>query len=337
MATLKELSDLTGYSSATISRILNGDPSLSVTPEARRRVLEAAGQLNYQATRSHRGRTPKTRLRVGVAEMLTPDQQLEDPYYLYLGGFVRRLCSERKYACLSLQSSPDSPLDGIVAVGIFTPEQIDALAARTPNVVFLDSSPDPGRFDSVVLDYDRGIALALEALVDLGHRRIGFVGPARKLDDRGAPAPEVRRQSFLDHMAGHGLTKSAVLVDCPMETDAAARAVGELLDGDASLPTALLCANEEAAVGALRALHSRGVAVPAAMSVVSFNDTPRSALLDPPLTSVATHEKEMAAAALRLLCERAVPGNSGPVRTLPLKLVVPPSLTLRESMGTAGG
>ena len=71
MATLKELADRTGYSPATISRILSGDPSLSVTAEARRKVLEEAGRLNYTATRSRRGRSPKGLLRVGVAEMLT--------------------------------------------------------------------------------------------------------------------------------------------------------------------------------------------------------------------------------------------------------------------------
>ena len=59
MATLKELADRTGYSPATISRILNGDPSLSVSEEARRKVLEEAGRLNYTATRSRRGRTLK--------------------------------------------------------------------------------------------------------------------------------------------------------------------------------------------------------------------------------------------------------------------------------------
>lgn len=59
MATLKELADRTGYSPATISRILSGDPSLSVTAEARRKVLEEAGRLNYTATRSRRGRSPE--------------------------------------------------------------------------------------------------------------------------------------------------------------------------------------------------------------------------------------------------------------------------------------
>ena len=68
MATLKELADRTGYSPATISRILNGDPSLSVSEEARRKVLEEAGRLNYIATptRSRPFRVRPRRLRVAV-------------------------------------------------------------------------------------------------------------------------------------------------------------------------------------------------------------------------------------------------------------------------------
>ena len=69
--------------------------------------------------------------------------------------------------------------------------------------------------------------------------------------------------------------------------------------------------------------------------MVSFNDTPRSALVDPPLTSVSTHVDEMARTALRLLVERAALPGKQPVRAIPLKVVVPPSLTVRESSGPA--
>ena len=123
MATLKELAQSTGYSPATISRILSGDPSLSVSDEARQRVLEEAGRLNYAATKSRRGRAPKSLLRIGLAERLTPQQQLDDPYFLYLGGLVRRHCLEQRYVCLPIPALGDSylppegeGLDGIVAV-----------------------------------------------------------------------------------------------------------------------------------------------------------------------------------------------------------------------------
>lgn len=342
MATLKELARRTGYSPATISRILSSDPSLSVTPEARRKVLEEAGRLNYTATRSRRGRAPKGVLRVGMAEMLTPAQQLDDPYYLYLSGFFRQGCLDKKYTCFPLEPRGEGflppegeKLDAIAAIGLFTPAQIQALAALCPNVVFLDSSPLESRFDSVVLGYELGISLALDHLTGLGHERIGFIGPAYQLDDRRQQAPEVRRQLFLRQMQQRGLSNSSLLLDCPMEAEAAAREVGRFLRSAPPLPTAFLCANEEVAIGALRALEGAGLSVPGRLSVVSFNDTPRSALVEPPLTSVSAHVEEMAQVALRLLGERAAPPGRVPVRTLPLKVVVPPSLTVRRSSGPA--
>ena len=117
MATLRELAERTGYSAATISRILSGDPALSVSMEARRKVLEEAGRLNYTATRSRRGRAPKGVLRVGIAEMLTPAQQLEDPFYLYLSGFVRQGCLDRKYTAVPLESRRGLPAPGGGAAG----------------------------------------------------------------------------------------------------------------------------------------------------------------------------------------------------------------------------
>ena len=342
MATLKELSDRTGYSPATISRILSGDPSLSVSPDTRHKVLHEAGRLNYSATRSRRGRTPKGALRIGIAEMLTPAQQLEDPYYLYLSGFFRQGCLDKKYTYLSLDprgqgfAPPEGErLDAIAAIGLFTPAQIESMAALCPNLIFLDSSPFESRFDSVVPGYELGISLALEHLIGLGHRHIGFIGPTYKLDDRRQHAPEVRRQLFLQQMQQRQLLNHSFLLDCPMEVAATALAVNEFLRADTPLPTAFLCANEENAIGAVRALTQAGLSVPEQLSVVSFNDTPRSALVDPPLTSISTHVEEMAATALLLLNQRTRPPDRAPGRTIPLKVVVPPALVARQSSGPA--
>ena len=340
MATLKELAERTGYAPATISRILSGDPTLCVTAEARRRVLEEAGKLNYTATRSRRGRTPKSVLRIGVAEMLSPAQQLDDPYYLYLSSYVRQGCLDQRYTLVPLErrgrgfSAPEgAALDGIVAIGLFTPAQITALAALHSNLVFLDSAPYEDRFDSVVLNYELGLRLALEHLQQQGHRHIAFAGPSEKLDDRCQPAPEIRWELFRRLQSN----ASAMLVNCPMQTGAAAGAISAVLDAAPIRPTALLCANEEVALGALQAARQAGLRVPEQLSVVSFNDTPRSVLVDPPLTSICAHVHQMALAALRLLAERAETGAHTPVRTIPVKLVVPPSLIVRESSGPAPG
>lgn len=342
MATLKELSERTGYSAATISRILTGDPSLAVTEEARKRVLEEAGRLDYASTRSRRGRSPKTLLRIGVAEMLTPAQQLDDPYYLYLRNWVELACRERRCSFLPLARngdrflSPDGGVpDGIAAIGIFTPAQQCSLSELSKNLLFLDSSPNEARFDSVVLNYALGIRLALDHLLELGHVRIGFLGPAEKLGDNKEPAFEVRRSAFLSLMRQRGLSGQALLVEAPMDARSTAAALSAFFASGAPRPTAFIAANEENAVGALRAIYSAGFTVPGDFSLVSFNDTPLSPLFVPPLTSVSAHAEEMARTALRLLSQRSRENGHPPVRTLPQKVVVPPTLTVRESTGPA--
>jgi len=338
MATLKEIAERTGYSPATISRILSGDHTLSVTEEARRAVLEAAGKLNYSETRSRRGRTPKAVLRIGLADMLTPAQQLDDPYYLYLSNYVKQGCIEKKYALTTLERRNDlfvapsgEPLNGIIAVGLFTPKQIESLSAISPNVVFLDSSPFESRFDSVVLGYELGISLAIEHLIQLKHRKIGFVGPTFKYNDRHQSALEIRRQIYCNLMDKHGLQDEKVFVECTMELEPTINAWKEFLRSGQELPTAVICGNEDNAIGTIQCLTQEGFSVPKDISVVSFNDTPRSALLTPTLTSVSINAEEMANTALRLVYERAVLPEKKPMRKIPLKVVVPPTLVVRES------
>ena len=338
MATLKELAERTGYSQATISRVLNGDQTFSVPEEVRRKVLEEAGKTNYQETRSRRGRPPKSVLRVGIAEMLTPVQQLNDPYYLYLSNYVKQGCLDRKYPCIPLESRGENfvlprgeKLDGIVAIGLFSAAQIEALSNLNPNLVFVDSSPFESRFDSVVLGYKLGISLALEHLFTLKHRKIGFVGPKYKYNDRRQNALEVRRQLFIQQMEEHGLFDAEFMVECSMDIRSTVEAWEKYLDRGKPLPSAVLCANEENAMGTLKCLQERGYLIPNDISVVSFNDTPRSALISPSLTSVSIRTQEMANTALKLLADRVPVLGKFPVREVPLKIIVPPSLVVRDS------
>lgn len=336
MATLKELADRTGCSPAAISRILNADPTLSVSEETRRRVLEEAGRLNYSASKSRRGRAPKPLMRVGLAEMLSSSRQLDDPYFLYLGNHVRQGCQERKYACVPLEHQEGGFLlpegetvDGIVAIGYFPPEQIQALETISKHLVFLDFSPDEIRYDSVELGYELGIRLALEALTALGHRRLAFAGPADR--PYGQLGPEPRYQAFLQLTAPQPQL-SCQVVSCPMQGRAIEPNLAELLSHPQDRPTALLCANEEIALAAVRTAEHLGLDIPGDLSVVSFNDTPRSALVRPALTSVSVHTQEMANAALRLLAERVL-GVSLPPALGRKKWSSPPPLSLRESTG----
>lgn len=342
MATLKELSERTGYSITTISRVLNGDVTLSVPEEVRRKILEEAGKTNYHETRSRKGRTPKSHLRVGLAEMLTPAQQLNDPYYLYLSNYIKQGCIDKRYTCIHLESRGEGyilprseKLDGIIAIGLFTNTQIDSLSNLSKNIVFVDSSPFESRFDSVVLGYELGLSLALDHLMELGHTRIGYVGQLYKYSDRRQDELEIRRKLFNRLMMERNLYDPELIINCNMDIESAIEAWKEHLKLGKPLPSAVFCANEENAVGTLRQLQQEGYSIPKDISVVSFNDTPRSALISPSLTSVSVNTSEMANTALRMLAERARISGREPIRTLPLKVIVPPAIVIRESTAQA--
>lgn len=333
MATLKELAAYTNLSIATISRILNNDPTMAASEDTRRRVLEAAGTLGY---RKHNKNKVTSSIRFGVAEMLTPAEQLEDPFYLYLKNFVAQECMEQKIDLVPLQREGENfvvpypvPINGIIAIGIFTRAQIEALHQLSDTLIFLDSSPDEARSDSVVINYRLGIEQALEHLFSLGHRQIGFVGPADKLDDWKQPAPEIRRQLFIHFMSTHNDYESNFLIDVPTNAVLTEQAVTTYLQQGCPLPTAFLTANEENAIGTVRALKTAGFSIPEDVSIISFNDTPLSELMEPPLTSISTRVQEMSCMAVHLLMERT--NNSGFTRDIPVKMIVPPTLVVRGS------
>lgn len=340
MTTLKELSECTGFSQATISRVLNEDPTMSVTDATRDAILTAAGKLQYKGVkRAHKQEKDKrTGLRVAIAEMLTPAEQLADPYYLYLKTFAEKFVLDRHielcrlcYEGNTYRMAPEAEVDGVLAIGIFTDEQIEALSAISQNLVFLDSSPDETRFDSVVLNFELGVERALDHLYAQGHREIGFIGPNRKYDARKRPAPEVRRLCFVSYMRNRGLLREEYLFETPMEALAAREALLTRIQDGKKMPTALLAANEAAAIGAVGALRESGLTVPGEVSIISFNDTVISSLIDPPLTSISTHVEQMSTAAASILLRRAVERREGE-EFLPLKIIVPPSLIERQSV-----
>lgn len=341
MVTLRQIAELTGFSSATISRVLNNDPSMSVSEATRSKILEAAGKLQYK----NKKYASKNRMRyigeanrhrhIAIAEMLSLTEQLWDPYYLFLKNYAAQACIENGVDVTYLISEgesyrwPERPMDGILAIGIFTEAQVNNLAAACPNVVFLDSSPDEERYDAVVPNLALGVRQALDYLTGQGHRRIGFLGPQCKLDNKKRTAPEVRRQRYMEYMKERGLFQADLLLDAEEGDFNVWDVLGKRLRSAKPFPTALVAYNEETALAAVGALRAAGLGVPEDVSIISFNDTPLSQLSEPSLTSICAHVDAMSERAVKLLLERI-----GEPADVPCKIVLPTSVAERGS--TAG-
>lgn len=340
--TLKTLAEYTGFSLATISRVLNNDPSMTVSEETRRTIFDAAQKLGYAGGSGRRSQRIVTdTMTIGIAEMLSPAEQMTDPYFLYLKNFVEQTCFEQKVQTVTLRADEtgyhalsSSDIDGIIAIGFFSDAEIASMQLLSSNITFLDSSPNELLYDSVVLNFELGVRQALDYLRAHGHTRIGFIGPKRLSDEQKHFVLEPRRRFYEHYMRELGLFQPSLIIETPMRDQNAVenelRVRLNTLHRD-DQPTAIVTVNEESAIGAIHALRRLHLRVPDDMSVIGFNDTVMSSVVEPPLTSISPHLDYMAATAVRLVQQRASTPAHQSERHFPQKVVIPPALIVRGS------
>ncbi len=300
---------MAGVHPATVSRALNPETRPLVSDETADRILAVADSLGYRpntVARSLRTRRSNT---VGV---LIPD--LNNPLFppivrgiedrLAADGYVALIGNtdadnERERLVFHLMQ--DRHVDGFVfATARRRGPVLDEAAAAGIPVVLVNRSAEGYGFPSVSADNERGLAMAVDHLVALGHRRIGHVAGPQDISTGLS-----RYQGFLAAMKAHGLevdpdlvvTAKAYSID---EGDRCCRALLEIGDGC----TAIAAANDMLAVGCYAALESAGRACPADVSVVGFNDMPFMDRLTPPLTSVSFPHYELGKEAGRLILEQ---------------------------------
>lgn len=340
--TLKTLAEHTGFSLTTISRVLNNDPTMTVSEETRRSIFDAAHKLGYAGGSGRRSqRIVSDTMTIGIAEMLSPAEQMTDPYFLYLKNFVEQSCYEHKLQTVTLRADADgyhalsaSGIDGIIAIGFFTHAQISSLQLLSSNITFLDSSPNELLYDSVILNFELGIKQALDYLRSLGHSRISFIGPKRLGDEHMHIVLEPRRRYYEHYMREAGLYRAELVVEAPMRDQLAVEEEFYMRMrtwNPGIVPTAVVAVNEESAIGIIHALRKLQQHIPEDMSIVSFNDTVMSSVVEPALTSISPHLDYMAATAVRLVQQRASTPAHQPERHFPQKVVIPPSLIVRQS------
>jgi LacI family transcriptional regulator len=331
MATIKEIAQMAGVSTATVSRVLNYDPNLSVADETRRRIFEIAQQMNYKTPRERNGAVVKERVRVGLVSWYTEQEEMLDPYYLAIRLGVERECFQRQIECVRLFLHETGgfvysgeQLDGIIAIGRFEKEDIERFPEEVEHLIFVDSSPDENRFDSVVLDFRKSVGELLAYLTGLGHKEIGYIGSRNCVQNR--LVKDDREIVFREWLQQRDMyDPSYVYTGDKLYAEDGYQLMKQALAQERR-PTAFFVENDSMAVGVLRALHEAKVKVPKEVSVVGFNDIAISAYLQPPLTTVKVHMEFMGETAVDLLLERL-----SSKRQIPKRIVLPTVLSVRDS------
>jgi LacI family transcriptional regulator, galactose operon repressor len=311
MVTLKDIASAVGVSTATVSRVLNFDASLSISDKKRKAIIETAESLNYATPRARQRSGRNGLSRIALLHFLRPDQELVDPYYIGLRLGIERRCQALKIEAVKvyrINDRPDAGLlqsaEGAIAIGPHDAAEIDWLSQTAGHLVFADFAPPCERFDSVRCDLVRATGKLLIALCAAGYRRIGFIGwtesgRSAELDD------EQRLRTYRAWAAAHGGFDASIVGVAGNSEQDGYRLTRELLSRPGR-PEAIVAGNDNMAVGAYRAIAERGLTIPAGIAVASFNDISAAQFLHPPLTTVHLPAEEIGETAVDLLVERAL-------------------------------
>lgn len=337
MITIKEIAELSKVSPSTVSRILNHDPSLSVSNETKLRVLEVADENDYIPVKKRKLKTEKnSRLNVAIFDWYVTASLLEDPYYLYLmTTFEKNFALENinYFKIFKVDEnyivSVDKKIDAIIAIGRFSDEDVEGLSNICSNIIFVDSSPDASKYDSILINTACGTTSALKYLVELGHENIGYLG-GTVVNDTGTdivlPVEDSRKVAFINYLKKiNKFNGNYIFEGKRLSFEEGSSQVKKMIESK-NIPTALFVANDSMAIGAISKLKEFGYSVPNDISVIGFNDLPMDKLLDPPLTSVRIEMNAIAETVVNLLKNKKRSN-----KRLPLKIYIPTYLVIRKT------
>jgi LacI family repressor for deo operon, udp, cdd, tsx, nupC, and nupG len=333
MVSIKDVADLAGVSTATVSRTLV-DPA-KVQTHTRKRVLHAVKQTGYVT--NNLARSFRTR-RSHTIVVLVPD--ITNVFFANIIQGIEGVARARGYRTLlgDMQNDAGNAIaygnlcaqrqaDGVICLGRTIPFRYNknrkSIDPAWPPLVMAceydDAIPIPG----VGIDNRAAALEGVRYLAAQGHSRIAYLnGPA------GSPLCRDRLAGYREGMAELGRKNCGTLIySGDFSFDSGAEAARVMLSAG-EWPTAVFAANDAMAIGALQVLKREGVRVPEEMSMLGFDDIEFSAYCDPPLTTIHQPRSEIGATSMRLML-RLLEGRSegGERRQLPHKLVVRDSVS----------
>lgn len=335
--TIYDVAKQAGVSTATVSKVLSGQPYVS--EKTRAKVLAAVAQLDYVPNVAARGLAGARTNIIGMVISYDPDYLFTDPHLLQIFRGVAEVATAHNYALLLSTGGPGEDglsayqrllgqryVDGAIVEGSIGERGPTLLRERGYPLVAVGYSETLPCVHSADRD---GAEQITKHLLALGHRRIGVIcGPA---SDR--LNTEARLNGYRDALTGAGILLDERLLTYGTFLPPSGYAAAAQLMALPEPPSAIFAFNDRMAFGALQWLRERGVRVPEEVSVVGFDDNPGTEQSDPPLTTVRQLSREQGRQAARLLFELI----QRPDPTARQEVALPTTLIVRRSTAPREG
>ena len=324
---IKDIARVAQVSHSTVSRALQ-NPGV-VNRDTAERIRHIARSMGYRPNVIGRSLATQHTQTIGIVVTT-----VADPFVSEVVAGVEDVAQAEGYAVFLANSNANSDRE-ISVVRSFGERRVDGvlvMASRVgalylpllneldvPLVLIDNQHPDDFGY-SISIDDRGGARLAVRHLIELGHRRIAYIG-----DQYGLQSDEDRLLGYKDEFAVAGVQlRSEFIIRGDGKAEGGLVAMQTLL-AFREPPTAVFCYNDMTAMGALRCLHARKIRVPEDVSIVGFDDLPISPFLEPPLTTVRQPKADMGRRAATMLLQ-LLKGSQGES-----KVRVPGTLVIRES------
>ncbi len=329
--TLKDIARLAGVAPSTVSRVLSQPESSAASAETRARIWEIVRANGYTPNPNARALrigadAPKNRSLCCI--YARSDEMLGGPFFSRIaqameqeafgrGYILRYSLSAKRLDSEAMDTVSAYPVDGAVVLGRLTAPLMRFLKNHYKQVAVTGLNPVGADYDQIICSGYQAARSAMEHLFSLGHQQIAYLGEM----DR-----EARWQGYWDALSSRRLPiERAHIFETSLSADGGYQAGVQLAKLTGKV-TAAFCANDQTAIGALKALTEQGVRIPAEMSVIGIDDIEMARYVTPMLTTVHIPAEEMGRQTARMLIER-IEG----IRRLPMKVEMPFRLVKRES------
>lgn len=299
MVTLKDIANKSGYSPATVSRLLNNDPTFTVTEEAKHRILKAAHDLGYQKSIKVLHRL----LKIAFLFSIEPQTELEDIYFNDLRNQIIQTAHRENIDLTFCRIDEQLPADaeGFIAVGNFSQNHIRKLAQLPIQGVFIDANPNPHLFNSVQPNLQAITERAINLFRRAKFSRIGLIVGKHWNDPHREDA---RKKYFESYLRELGLYRSQYVFTGDRFSVASGYDQGKKIASQfqrEQLPQAFLVGSDSLAVGLLQAFNEEKISVPNDTALISIDNIDLAKYVSPPLTTFKIDLAELVKVAIESL------------------------------------
>lgn len=323
MATIKDIAKQANVSLATVSRVVNLDDTMAVSPETRRLILEIAHQMGYVPPKRRKAKSPAA-LTIGVADWKIIREEWGNYRISTLTSMAQTVSPALNMDFVRLRAQDTRQVDGIIAFGSFTHEEIDRLHALSFHIVFVNADQDDYDHDQIIIDFKLGMRQMAEYLAKDKHfSAIGYIGGV--YDGPAIRIGHHRLAQFEQCLRDCGVYRPELVRLGEMTAESGCRMMQEAIR-EGSLPEAVLLGNDAVAEGALHAVEEAGLSIPEDLSVVLYNDIETLKPRYPNYTTIKMYPDFVWQTAIELLSERIL-GR----RSQTMKIIIPTRLLLGES------